>query len=158
MGMRKLDIQESAININVVAEVAIQATNCSAKKGLITLSTKLDEHLPFLYGDEVQLEKMLVSLLSIAVNSTPPGGKVLLGANQSRMGDFIITVTNSDGGMDERELLQAKELAERHQGKFNIENSRGQGTTVTMRFPRKRVMAFDPEHGIDGLMSALLDK
>jgi two-component system cell cycle sensor histidine kinase PleC len=107
---------------------------------------------------------MLLNLLSNAVKFTPEQGTVKIRAF-SQGGCIFITVQDTGCGIDPRDFERvlspyrqaenlgiasekgtglglpiAKSLIELHDGCLDLQSSLGQGTTVSLRFPSKRVI------------------
>ena len=109
---------------------------------------------------------MLLNLLSNAIKFTPKGGTVTVSAAVDKPGGLNLTVTDNGIGMNEEETKLAldkfrqidsslarehagtglglplvKGLIELHDGSFILKSVKGEGTQVTLRFPKKRVLA-----------------
>ncbi len=120
--------------------------------------------MPRLNGDRRALYQVMVNLLSNAIKFTPKGGRIDVSAGASSAG---LTVTISDTGVgisasDLARVLQpyqqvdtavarehkgtglglplAKQFAELHGATFTLASELGRGTTVTMVFPRNRLI------------------
>ena len=121
--------------------------------------TGLDVPLP-LAGDPAKLRQILLNLLSNAVKFTGAGGSVWLGARDTGAG-VAVTVGDSGIGMSQDDLRVAlepfgqvdnrlerryegtglglpltKAFVELHGAAMTIDSARGQGTRVTITFPR----------------------
>ena len=110
-------------------------------------------------GDRNMLEGALRNLLSNAVKFTPPGGRIILGANCSPS-EVRLSVRDSGLGMDPGQLARitselrvesspgtngergtglgltlVRQFAQRHRGRLEIESEKGKGTLVTLVLP-----------------------
>jgi signal transduction histidine kinase len=111
-------------------------------------------------GDPVLLERMVTNLLTNAVKFTPDGGRIQLQLTDTS-GEVTIVVRDTGMGILEHEQQQlfsrffrssvardrqvqgtglglsiVKTIVSLHRGTIGIESTPGQGTTVTVRFPR----------------------
>jgi signal transduction histidine kinase len=137
----------------------------AAAKGL-SLRWSAETGLPAFRADARALIQTLVNLLGNAVKFTPAGGSVTLAAARTGNGDIEFSVNDSGVGMDEADIPRAlapfgqikssvylrqqegtglglpiaKSLVELHGGSLALASAPGQGTTVTIRLPAKRVL------------------
>ena len=121
-------------------------------------------------GDERRIQQVLLNLLSNAIKFTPPGGRIRLSACLSRVGNLVITVSDTGIGMDPERveeaflayvqvseieirrsqqgtglgLAVARTLVEQHDGWMEMESEPGRGTQVSVVLPAERVTV--PEH------------
>ena len=155
-GSLQIDIQKVDIRSVVEASVAIM-TEQSQSKG-VELVVRFEDDLPIVAGDHVRLRQIFLNLLSNAVKFTEAGGRIELAAAGAGGDEVVIRVADSGIGMgpDEIEIaLQpfgqvdnslsrvnqgtglglplTKKLVELHGGDFDIQSTRGKGTTVTVR-------------------------
>jgi len=107
----------------------------------------------------------LLNLLSNAVKFTPEGGEVSVTALLNDDGSLAVVVADNGIGMDEEEVTMAlssfgqvdsgldrknegtglglpltKGLIELHGGTMEIKSERGHGTSITVTFPKERVI------------------
>jgi len=113
-------------------------------------------------GDPVQLDRVLLNLLTNAVKFTPRGGDVRL-AVRPEGGDVVLEVEDTGMGIPERDqerlftrffratnavdaavpgtglgLLIVRSIVEHHDGDLHLRSQEGVGTVVTVRLPRQR--------------------
>jgi signal transduction histidine kinase len=142
-----------------------------AQRGRIALERNLPEQLPKLWADELRVKQMVTNLVNNAVKFTEPGGRVVVSVRPSLTAvgteDGIDIVVRDTGiGMDPAEIEVAllpfgqvdqglarrhegtglglpltRRMVELHQGKLLLTSARGKGTTVTLHFPKNRVLA-----------------
>ena len=117
-----------------------------------------------IYGDAFRLRQVLDNLLSNAVKYTPAGGRITvrLGSAADGQAELVIRDTGSGIAPDElprvfdpyfrtdRAVLAgiagtglgmgiARGIVEAHEGSIVVESGLGAGTTITLRFPQRRV-------------------
>ena len=160
-----VELQEAELDVNQAADSAIRLVTPRAAKGAITIHTDIDPGLPRLYADERRLKQILLNLLSNAVKFTEAGGNVTLSASMTKDGDMLVSVSDTGIGMNEKEVdtavsqfgqvdssLSRKEegtglglpltqsLVELHGGALTVSSKKGEGTTVSIRFPSDRLV------------------
>jgi two-component system cell cycle sensor histidine kinase PleC len=138
--------------------VAMVREQCAAA-GLILSVTGMDQPLP-MRGDPAKLRQIFLNLLSNAIKFTETGGSVTLSASATAE-RIEVLVADSGIGMDPQDVDVAfqpfaqvdnrlerryegtglglpltKALVDLHQGDIVIDSARGEGTRVTISFPR----------------------
>ena len=118
-----------------------------------------------LRADQRAIRQMLINLLSNAVKFTPPGGRITVKADIDREGRFVLSVSDTGIGIAKKDqpkvllpfnqvdsrlsrkyegtglgLPLIKRLMELHGGWLRIDSVLGSGTTVSLIFPRERVI------------------
>ena len=136
-----------------------------AKADRIDLGVELAENLPMLRADSRKIKQILTNLLSNGIKFTPGGGKVLLSAWCDTDGGMVFQIVDTGIGIATDDIPKAlsrfgqidaklsrnfegtglglpltKALVELHNGTLDIQSVLGAGTTVTVRFPAKRVV------------------
>jgi signal transduction histidine kinase/HAMP domain-containing protein len=138
--------------------VAMVREQCAAA-GLDLLVTGMDQPLP-MSGDAAKLRQIFLNLLSNAIKFTDRGGSVSVSA--AAAADSVeVTVADTGIGMDPQDVEVAfqpfaqvdnrlerryegtglglpltKALVDLHKGSIAIDSARGQGTRITISFPR----------------------
>jgi PAS domain S-box-containing protein len=141
-----------------------------ARNAALKLTAEIDESTPsLLRADPRMLKQILFNLLSNAIKFTPPGGSVTIRAWHNLNSGYVIQVEDSGIGMDLDDIPKAlsrfgqidsaqgrkhqgtglglpltKSLAELHGGSLDLQSEAGVGTTVTVRFPARRLVAQNP--------------
>jgi PAS domain S-box-containing protein len=166
----QMTVSEQAIDLGRVIESCLKVVSERAQRGRIALERNLPEHLPKLWADELRVKQMVTNLVNNAVKFTEPGGRVVVSARPSLtpagIEDGIDIVVRDTGiGMDPTEIEVAllpfgqvdqglarrhegtglglpltRRMVELHQGKLLLTSARGKGTTVTLHFPKNRVL------------------
>ena len=137
-----------------------------AEKNGIAFHVAAKPDLPDLVGSERMVRQILVNLLSNAVKFTPAGGTVSATATLAPDGELIIAVVDSGIGMSEKEIAVAltpfgqvdstlsrghegtglglplaRAMATLHQADLRVASAPGAGTTISVVFPKSRVVA-----------------
>jgi signal transduction histidine kinase len=136
-----------------------------AQSANIELIDEVSNNLPCVHADGRALKKIIVNLLTNAIQHSRPRGTVRITAHLTASGDMILIVEDNGVGMDER-LLSAlengirpgpvgedatlvstgiglfvvKHLVDLHQGTLALKTSEASGTTATITFPANRVL------------------
>ena len=162
----KLELHESDVDMKQIADEAILMVTPRAEKDGIKLQNLVAGNGLKLRADKRRLKQILVNLLSNAVKYTLEDTPVKITGGAGQNGGFIYKVEDSGVGMDEAEIATALEkfgqiqttlgisregtglglplthgLVEAHGGTLNLESKPGVGTTVTIEFPKERVVS-----------------
>jgi len=136
-----------------------------ARAGALKLTTEFARDLPQLKADPRALKQILLNLMMNAVKFTRAGGRVALDARTDRQGRMILRVSDNGVGIDPEYLTQvlqpfsqadsslgrkyegsglglalAHKLVKLHGAELYIDSEVGVGTTVTITFPKDRVL------------------
>jgi len=157
-----MELEESEINLRDLVQRCLGLFEKKASEKGIWILTKMDEDELGLMGDPRRLRQILINLLSNAVKFTPQGGEVTV---RVYINNGCLTLTISDSGIgiapddldrvfetfvqlqqfDTKDnegtglgLPLTKSLIELHGGTIEMSSSVGEGTTVTVVFPKKR--------------------
>ncbi len=161
----KIELQESPVEIDSTVQAAVRLVIERAREADIRVDVTLPQTLPRLYADVRRVKQMMLNLLSNAVKFTPAGGSVKVDAHADDTG-LSISVADTgigiaedkialvftpfaqvDGSLKRRYdgtglgLSLTKGLIEMHGGTITMESAPGQGTTVTLWFPRERLVS-----------------
>lgn len=143
------------------AEAAGAFRDAAARKG-IDFAVEIETGLGAVAGDSARLRQSLDNVLKNAMAYTDGGGRVLLHAAGNRK-EAAITVSDNGRGIEPADqarvfdrfsrtaeprgadeaalglgLPLAKQFVEAHGGSIELVSEPGEGTTVTLRLPRKR--------------------
>ena len=136
----------------------------------VTFQVAAEPGLPNLVGSERMVRQILVNLLSNAVKFTPPGGTVSATAALAPSGELIVAVADTGIGMSEKEIAVAltpfgqvdgalnrghngtglglplaRAMAALHQADLQVASTPGAGTTISVVFPKNRVVVAPPK-------------
>jgi len=166
----ELQLHDEEIDIADVVEDTLHMVKRQAERQNISLRTEAAPDLPALYADHRRVRQIMLNLLSNAIKFTPEGGDVCVrtamedGTIRIQVADTGIGIAKSDiplalerFGQIDSDLARKYEgtglglplskcLMEGHGGKLEIESEPGRGTTVTITFPKERVIPGPGEH------------
>jgi PAS domain S-box-containing protein len=161
----KISLSEAPAAVADIARESAAMLRQQAVDAGVALECNVATNLPPLLCDERLVKQILLNLLSNAIKFTPAGGRVMLDANLSGEGlrlvvrdtgigiaDADLPMALADFGRVEGELERkrpgtglglplAKHLVEAHGARFAIDSAVGVGTTVTIVFPRARLLS-----------------
>jgi two-component system cell cycle sensor histidine kinase PleC len=158
----RLELDETAVDpAQAVAEVVL-ILHDQARQAGIALETVLAGDLPRLHADRQKLRQILLNLVGNAVKFSPAGSTVTITVDVVEDG-VTMAVTDRGIGMDPDEVTVALTrfgqvaspwtrrhsgtglglplaigLMDLHSGTLRVDSSKGEGTTVTIRFPPER--------------------
>lgn len=147
-----------SVEMNSVVSEVLQLQNSNALNKKITIEDKTEADIK-VYADRNSLETILRNLTDNALKFTPAGGKVTI-TSEAKGGKVYIRVTDTGVGIDHSEidnlfrldkkviskgtneesgtglgLYVCKEMAEKMNGRIEVESSVGKGTTFTLILP-----------------------
>ena len=162
----KLELHEETLDIAKIIETSRRMVSGRAEKGRLALNASTDNATATLKADKRRLLQILLNLLSNAIKFTPAGGEVSISASLDDSNAHVFKVRDTGIGLDPDEVTKAMSafgqvesslvrnrdgvglglpltqgLVELHGGTFIINSVKGQGTTVTVRFPPERTQA-----------------
>ena len=158
----KLDLVEEVIDPAKTVADLVQLVDAKARIGNVRLAIRSEGELPRLRADARKVKQIVLNLLTNAIKFSHPGGLVEI-VLRNAGGAVEIDVADRGIGMDEREIELATTrfgqvaspwsrrhdgtglglplsigLAELHGGSLRVRSRKGNGTTVTVAFPRER--------------------
>lgn len=158
-------LSEEPVNLADGVSEVLRLVSELAETNEVNLGSELPDSLPDLRGDRQAIRQILLNLLSNAIKFTEPGGSVQIGARLDEAGRMVLSIqddgigiapdavaglfepfTQVDSSLARRYegtglgLPLIRSLVELHGGTVNLESNLGEGTTVTVSFPRERVV------------------
>jgi signal transduction histidine kinase len=153
-----LSIQRGNVDLSTIAQASVARHADAAREANITLVTDIQPGMPEVPGDERRISQAIDHLLDNAIRYTGSQGRVLLHGDGTN-GAARIVVSDDGLGMDEETrsklsdvfsrfsqgrsvetdglgLLIVRRIVEAHGGTLSILSEPGQGTAVTLDFPR----------------------
>jgi two-component system cell cycle sensor histidine kinase PleC len=162
----RIEIQDEVVRVSDVIGQCLITLRSQADQARVVLRVEMSPDLPALRADSARLRQIVINLLSNAVKYTPEGGAVTVSASLDGEGCLVLAVTDTGIGMLPEQIPVAlepfrqldnslnrrrggtglglpltKRLVELHDGTLTITSAVGEGTTVTARFPKERVVA-----------------
>jgi PAS domain S-box-containing protein len=148
-----------AVEVSSLVQGAVQTFVPTARNKSLELVVDVPKEVGWIRGDQSQLERVLLNVISNAIKFTPENGRVSVHGFRH---DEHVTITVSDTGigipLEEQHRLFArffrastaqdhaiqgtglgltivKSIVERHGGAINIQSAEGAGTSVILEFP-----------------------
>ncbi len=159
-----LTLHESAIDVGQAIAAALSMVSLPAHAKKLEISTTVAPGLPSLTADERRFRQVLLNLLANAVKYTAEGGRIAIEAAPTEEGGLQIVIADTGIGIapeDMESVLKpfgrahstvarayegaglglplSKALMESHGGRLAVESALGQGTTVRIGFPARRL-------------------
>ena len=161
----KLELDEEGIDVAMTIRSCMVLVKERAGNGGVKLITDVPQELPALHADKRKLKQILVNLLSNAVKFTPAGGTVTIRTWFRTDDGYVFQVADTGIGIALEDIPKAlapfrqidgdlnrkyegtglglpltKALTEMHGGSLDLQSEEGAGTTVTVRFPKERIV------------------
>ncbi|MFQ5765293.1 MAG: sensor histidine kinase, partial [Rhodospirillales bacterium] len=158
-------IVESEIDVADAVKSCIRMIEGRATAETAPVKARFANGLPPMLGDERRFKQIILNLLGNAVKFTPPEGEIRVAARIGDCGRFTIEVADTGVGIAAEDipkvmepfgqardvltrnyegtglgLYLAKSLTALHGGTLDIASEVGRGTTVTLRFPKDRIL------------------
>jgi PAS domain S-box-containing protein len=101
--IKKAPSRQDLLEINVLVREVIELTRTEAMKNRVSVKAELAEGLPFIRGDRVQLQQVMLNLIINAVEamSDISGGarELLISTAKAESGDVLVVVRDSGPGL-----------------------------------------------------------
>lgn len=162
----KVELYEEAFDPAGIVRSCLSLVKGQARSQGIALVAELPDRLLPLYADQRILKQIILNLLSNAIKFTPEGGKVTLNMWSRPSTGHVLQVIDTGIGValnDIPKILKpfiqienalsrkhqgtglglplCKSLIELHGGYLDFQSEFGVGSTVTIRFPKERVVS-----------------
>ncbi len=161
----KLELLDERVEIKSSVQSSLRLVMPRARMKKIKISEEIPSPLPTLIADSRRVKQILINLLTNAVKFTPFEGDISLAVDVTDDKELRLAVTDTGIGMDAEGIKKAMipfvqvegaatkgvegsglglpltaGLVKAHGGQLEIESSPGEGTKVTVVFPRDRVL------------------
>jgi len=146
------------VNINNVIQSSVKLISSQLIKTTNNYNSDLDDNLPPIKGNFRRLEQIFVNLLQNACHSLESTEKGIYVSSSYKKGDTFVSIqikdegcgisdenikqifdpfftTKRDKGGTGLGLSVSLRLIKEHQGSINFDSKKGEGTTVTLKFP-----------------------
>ena len=168
----KFELHEEPIDLERATKSCFRIMRDRAEEAGVNLEHRFPHGLPHLKADPRAVKQILLNLLSNAVKFTGQGGRVLVYPNFSEGGDLVLNVEDTGIGIAEADIAKAmapfgqvdsslsrkyegtglglpltRHLVDLHGGELKLSSHMGQGTLVSITFPRTRLLNLGPLPG-----------
>ena len=175
----RLELQEEDIDVAELIDSVARMMVSKMFSNDIDIKTDIAPNLPKMRADLRMMRQVLINILTNAVKFSPNGGLITVRAKIKSSGDMIIEIEDNGIGIhrdkihqalepfgqvsdkpERRELKSqgtglglplAKAMVELHDGVLNIESEFGEGTTVMLLFPAKRIVSPATPNPVDAV-------
>jgi two-component system cell cycle sensor histidine kinase PleC len=159
----RIELNDESVDLPRLAAGCADLIAARAGANAPRIATDFRCGLPNLKADARRIRQILLNLLSNAVKFTPPQGRIDIVAGPDNNGGVLLIVRDTGVGMEAGDAARATEpfgsgnvwlarrsagagvglpltkaLVELHGGTLSVESAPGQGTSVTVRFPKQR--------------------
>jgi two-component system, cell cycle sensor histidine kinase PleC len=171
----KYELTERPVQLEAVMRDCHRLLRLRADAKGLTIAENITPPQHRLWADERALRQICLNLLSNAIKFTPSGGNIALTVGTTPEGEQFLGVRDDGPGIPESEIPTAlsafgqgklaqtiaeggaglglpivQGLVKLHGGSFAFNSRVGQGTDITVRFPRQRVMHPQPSAAVAG--------
>ena len=167
----KIDLSEEEFAANEILESCVRLIDVRARTAGVTVRIDTGASLPRLRADKRMVKQILINLLSNAVKFTPEGGTAEARFECDCDGCIALVVRDNGMGIARKDICnvtvpfaQVESAMQRshegtglglsivnsytllHGAKLEIESTLGEGTAVTIRFPKQRTVTAARQH------------
>lgn len=162
----KMEITEEEFDPTAAVLSCLKMLNDQARRNRVELVAESFDGDIDLRGDQKMFRQIVINIVTNAIKFTPPEGKVSVKAWAHSKSGYVLQVIDTGVGIEPDEIPKmllpftqaegtmkrqhqgtglglplTKRLVELHGGVFDIQSEPGKGTTITIRFPRERMLA-----------------
>jgi len=148
--------------LTAAVRAAVEAHAHDAERAGVSLGAQLDEDVPPIQGDPIQMQQLVGHLLRNAIAATPEGGQVRVSVTAVQDGALKLSVADTGRGIPEGMLERifdpfftrkersegvglgltlANCIVEAHHGKLHVRSEEGKGSTFTVLLPAAAAQA-----------------
>lgn len=159
-----MELDTESLNIYTVLSSVSSLIKERVKEAGILFSVDCDKAIGTIMADERRIKQAVLKLVTNAIEFTPAGGSIVLGARETKDNNIIIWVNDTGEGIatDDQQVIfnkfyrteaarirgkggtglglsVVKSFIELHQGKIELESSLGIGTKVSCILPKTTI-------------------
>ena len=148
--------------LTAAVRAAVEAHAQDAERAGVSLGAQLEEDVPPIQGDPIQMQQLVGHLLRNAIAATPEGGQVRVSVSAVQDGALNLSVADTGRGIPEAMLERifdpfftrkdrgegvglgltlANCIVEAHHGKLHVRSEEGKGSTFTVLLPAAAAQA-----------------
>ncbi len=161
----QMELNEAKVDLAEIGHECLRGIEIQLEEAGLSIDLGGTAGLPLLWADGRMLRQMLLNLLSNAVKFTKRGGRITLSGKLAADGTLALSVSDTGIGISAADLPSAlanfgqienvldryhegtglglplvASMAELHGGSLQVESEPGVGTTVTIWFPKERLL------------------
>lgn len=149
--VRPVKIEKKPINLKELVDSVLSSVNLPVN---IALKKEIQRNLTEIHADSQLLKRVLINLVTNAVQAMPDGGILTLRSETTSAGQVSVTVEDTGVGIPEKikpqiftplfttkprgqgfGLAVCKKVIEAHGGEISFESKEGEGAKFTIKFP-----------------------
>ncbi len=156
---RQMPRQINAVNLNVLVSNILYFIDIRFQSRGIKIVKKLDQHLPVIEADSVQISQVLVNLITNAIHAIAGGGTITI-ATKHKQDHVSLIVSDTGSGMSneiKRKIFEpfyttkpvgqgtglglsvVQGIVEDHKGKILVGSAPGKGSTFKIVLPLRQM-------------------
>ncbi|NQZ14502.1 MAG: PAS domain S-box protein [Alphaproteobacteria bacterium] len=161
----RVDLDEKEVDVSALIQTVARITTSRTFSSNLSVQVNLPEEFPRLYSDPRLVRQILINIVTNAVKYSPDGGVITISGAQNDQGGLDVIVQDCGMGIPKDRIQEAMEpfgqthdpiqstpyqgtglglplakvMTEMHDGRLNLESKVGEGTSVTISFPKERV-------------------
>jgi PAS domain S-box-containing protein len=95
------------VSLNEIVNLCVATQQDAASTARVVIRTALSTGLDPILADAAAVKSMVLNLLGHALQTTPPGGQVIVSTGRSPAGDTVLRIRDSGEGLNERAIQAA---------------------------------------------------
>ncbi|MBL7840892.1 MAG: GHKL domain-containing protein [Cyclobacteriaceae bacterium] len=156
---RQMPRQINEVNLNVLVSNILYFIDIRFQSRGIKIVERLDQHLPVIEADSVQISQVLVNLITNAIHAMAGGGKITI-ATKRKQNQVSLVVSDTGSGMSnevKRKIFEpfyttkpvgqgtglglsvVQGIVEEHKGKILVSSSPGKGSRFEIVLPLRQM-------------------
>jgi len=156
---RQMPRQINAVNLNTIVQSILYFIDIRFQSRGIKIVERLDQHLPVIEADSVQISQVLVNLITNAIHAMAGGGKITI-ATKRKQNQVSLVVSDTGSGMSNEVkekifepfyttkpvgqgtglgLSVVQGIVEEHKGKILVSSNPGKGSRFEIVLPLRQI-------------------